>query len=284
MSAKRKDIHRPSAIITADYEFVACMTDRNDADFSILSERPVLMSFMERTGATYANHDHGGTCMVCGAGALDYAVFHHAATNKLVCMGMDCAAKMDMGVDAQFRSFKDRVKAGIAAKTGKAKAQALLADRDMTQAWTIFTDNGADFSKFEEFTIRDLVQKLVAYGALSDKQWEFLGKLIGQFTARPAKEAKIEAEKAEQRATSAHIGKVGDRREFTLQIVATKTYETQYGPQTVNICKDEAGNSVIYKGNHLGDRGTTVRVKATVKAHDERDGIKQTIINRPATL
>lgn len=276
---KRTDIHRPSAIKTSEYEFVACMTDRADADLGLLDERKTLIGFMQRTGATYATHDHGGSCMVCGAGFLDYAVFHHAPTNKLVCMGMDCAAKMEMGVDAQFRSFKERVKAGIEAKAGKAKAQAQLAERGLTAAWEIYTAEAG--AGYEENVLRDMISKLVRYGSMSDKQWAFAATLVAKIAARPVIAAKREAELVEKRATSRHIGTVGERRDFVLTIVATPSFESQYGTMTINICDDAAGNVVVYKGKRLGEKGATVTLKATVKAHGERDGVAQTIINRP---
>lgn len=284
-TAQRTDIHRPSAIQTSDYEFVACMTDRADADLSLLEERATLIGFMQRTGATYATHEHGRSCMVCGAGFLDYAVFHHAPTNKLVCMGMDCAAKMSMGVDAAFRSFKDRVKAGIEAKAGKAKAQAQLAERGLSTAWTVFSTDYEGRPAAEDIVTNDMVGKLVRYGSLSDKQWAYLAKLVAKIEARPAREAAREAAKEVKRATSQHVGKVGERRVFSLTVVSCPKYESQFGPLYINICDDENGNVVVYKGGKaLGEKGATVTLKATIKAHGDRDGVAQTVINRPVEM
>jgi hypothetical protein len=45
---------------------------------------------------------------------------------------------------------------------------------------------------------------------------------------------------------------------------------------------DVDGNVVVYKGsNLLGEKGNAVSVKATIKDHDSRDGVKQTKISRP---
>lgn len=41
-------------------------------------------------------------------------------------------------------------------------------------------------------------------------------------------------------------------------------------------------NVVIYFGKELGKPGEDITIKATVKAHQEYKGIKQTIVNRPA--
>lgn len=52
----------------------------------------------------------------------------------------------------------------------------------------------------------------------------------------------------------------------------------------VHICRDEAGNTVVYKGKSIAAKGDTIVVKATIKAHGERDGEKQTVIARPAVI
>ncbi len=49
-----------------------------------------------------------------------------------------------------------------------------------------------------------------------------------------------------------------------------------------NIMKDAAGNVIVGKGTkRYGEKGDTIKVKATVVKHDVRDGVKQTVINRP---
>ncbi|MEL0003967.1 MAG: hypothetical protein VW620_13215, partial [Rhodospirillales bacterium] len=57
-----------------------------------------------------------------------------------------------------------------------------------------------------------------------------------------------------------------------------------YGTVNINICRC-GSDVVIYKGSNrldvFGD-GHNVTVKATIKAHEVRDGINQTIISRPA--
>ena len=52
----------------------------------------------------------------------------------------------------------------------------------------------------------------------------------------------------------------------------------------VHICRDQDGNTVIYKGKEIAKKGQTVTLKATVKDHGERDGEKQTVIARPANI
>lgn len=263
----RTDIHRPSAIVTADYDligFMYCGPKEGAVDDKLHVNR-----FINERGAKFSGHDHGGSCHVCGAHALYLGVFHHRPTNTLICVGETCADKMDASPLA-FRHFHERAKAGIEAFAGKAKARATLAERGLSDAFDMGGIAG------------DMVRKLVQYGSLSDKQWAFLGTLVERERARPAVEAAREAQKEVARATSRHLGAVGERRSFLVKVVSTPKFEGQFGTVVINICEDLSGNVVIYKGGKtLGEKGQTLTVKATIKAHGEREGVKQTIISRP---
>lgn len=96
--------------------------------------------------------------------------------------------------------------------------------------------------------------------------------------------AAFEAAKQAQRDNSQHVGNVGERIELVLTVGKVLRFESQnYGwPATyINLCKDASGNAVVYKGSNGWAEGETIVVKATVKEHGERDGVKQTIIQRP---
>ena len=130
----------------------------------------------------------------------------------------------------------------------------------------------------------DLLRKLAAdldeCGGLSDKQTQ----IVRDALARQEKfVAERKAKFAAQDANSQHVGTVGKRDTFTLTVQWVKYFEGAFGATYIHGLKDAAGNVVIYKGSKcLGERGATVTVKATVKEHGERDGVKQTIISRPA--
>ena len=72
--------------------------------------------------------------------------------------------------------------------------------------------------------------------------------------------------------------------ELTLTCEKVFEFEGQFGVTFINICRDPSGNVVVYKGSNGFERGETLRVKATIKAHDERDGVAQTLISRPKTI
>lgn len=76
------------------------------------------------------------------------------------------------------------------------------------------------------------------------------------------------------------VGTVGERRMFVLSVRHVITLEGQYGTSYLHIMEDADRNVVIYKGTKLYEG--IISVKATVKEHGEREGVKQTKIARPA--
>ena len=206
--------------------------------------------------------------------------FHHRATNTYIVTGMDCAQKMEMGDARVFRDFRSKVRAGLEAAAGKRKAEKTLADAGLSRAWAIYTAADASAHRWEENTITDIVSKLVRYGSISEKQQAFIGSLLAKIDGRAA----VDAQRAAAKALSQHVGTVGERRAFSLTVKAVPSFETAFGTMYVHICRDEAGNTVIYKGKEIAEKGQTITLKATIKEHGERDGEKQTIIARPANI
>lgn len=129
--------------------------------------------------------------------------------------------------------------------------------------------------------LRKLAVDLHECGGLSDKQTQIVrNALVRQEQFATERKAKYAA----QDAGSQHIGTVGNRTVFTVTINWVKYFEGAFGATYIHGLKDASGNVVIYKGSKcLGERGASVTVKATIKEHDERDGVKQTVITRPAT-
>jgi len=105
-------------------------------------------------------------------------------------------------------------------------------------------------------------------------------------TARQIELVDGEVAKRAKNAASAFVGNVGDKLTLTVtveRIIVLPDYG--FGVNYINILRDQAGNVLVYKGlTDLGQRGETVNLKATVKAHDMRDGVCQTTIQRPKVL
>ena len=79
----RTDIHRPSAIQAADYQFVAVEYDDVEDDIGglimLAENRRVIREHLDRTGGHYRRHRHGGNCHVCGAHCIYSALFYHVS-------------------------------------------------------------------------------------------------------------------------------------------------------------------------------------------------------------
>ena len=272
----RTDIHRPSVINPADYRFVA-MRYTGEHYEAVMNNRAILNADMARTGGKYSDHDHGGECYICGANCLYQAIFHHAISNTYIVTGETCADKMELS-GANYSVFKKQIGAERKSVKDRAKAQITLTEKGLTALWDIYAANvNVHTAPREESIICEVIQKMIKYGSISEAQVSFAQILLGRISGRAA----LMAQRAAENAASAFIGAVGDRLTLTLTLQWSKTFETQYGMLTVHGFKDPAGNIVIYKGNRIAEKGETLTLKATVKAHEDREGTLQTIINRP---
>ena len=130
------------------------------------------------------------------------------------------------------------------------------------------------------FKMRDSLNQ---WDALTEGQTNAVLAMIERGEARVAERAKAREEARQTDADkSGWIGTVGDRRVFTLTIRIVVEMEGQYGYSYLHVMHDADGNVFVYKGTkQLGNKGDTVTVKATIKDHDERDGVKQTKIANP---
>lgn len=162
---------------------------------------------------------------------------------------------------------------------------------------------------------RAMLAGIEKYGAPTEKQ---IAIILRDLDADATKMARRKAERRAIDSGSKHVSEVGKRDVFTLTIQAITRIETDFGIMHIYKLTDASGNIVIYKGASLGmdievktmvfdeyrwhdrdangdkimkervtvDRrnfvkGNTLTGKATVKAHNDRDGIAQTIISRP---
>jgi hypothetical protein len=76
---------------------------------------------------------------------------------------------------------------------------------------------------------------------------------------------------------------VGQKVTLTITVAHVVVLEGMYGTNYIFICEDADQNVIIYKGKSdcMPGKGHTVTVTATVKEHGVREGVKQTVIQRP---
>lgn len=261
---KRTDIHRPSAINPADYEFVGVGHDPEDdpgAHIAAAEERRIIQAHMKRTGGKFSSHEHGGSCHVCGAHFIYYAVWYHPATNVYLHLGFDCTEKLWNGDANDFRPVRsklDKLKKEARDvrenRAGKLKAEAILSDAGLSRAWELYdadTDElvrlkaidrrpyaqaGDDWKERGEYTdlhtheystLRDIVRGIIKRGYVTEKQEAYLRKLLDQIDNKDARDQEREdARKAEHDAAKpCPSGRV----EIEGTILSIKTHESVYG-------------------------------------------------------
>ncbi len=223
-------------------------------------------------------NDH--RCQHCGQSNVRYVVAaEHKPSGKVICFGDICCKRLGFAGFDQFQSARIRSLAAAKAETYKKGLERelfisarpeLKAALDRIQARLDAKDEG-----LSSFAI-DLLAKFNQWGNLSDKQIDWVLKLADEVRVDKIKEAR----KA-QAARSNHVGSIGERKEFTATVVFTKDFETDFGISTLTIMEDAEGNVLKWFGAGFGEeKGATLKFKATVKKHDEREGVKQTCITR----
>ena len=190
MTTTRTDIHRPSQITPADYDFVGFLPQvrQSCGIFENLPYirgcRQIVTNHMLGTGGGYATHEHGGSCHVCGAYANDMAVWYHAATNEYIKTGITCAEHMDNFDVAAFRREARQARDARDFATGIARRDAQLEEKGMAHA-----------IESQDRTVRDMLGRLRQYGSLSVNQWEYMTTLLEREANHAERQARFDAER-----------------------------------------------------------------------------------------
>ena len=154
----------------------------------------------------------------------------------------------------------------------------------------LYNDRG-DFMGYKEDFLGNMANAFYTWGKLSPKQSEAILKGID---ARAARKAEWADKKAALDATRQHVGTVGEKITLTLTIGHIVVLDGAYGSVYIYIMEDADRNVVIYKGNSSvvawtpegqpRGKGDTFTVVATIKEHGVREGVKQTVIQRPKAV
>jgi hypothetical protein len=165
-----------------------------------------------------------------------------------------------------------------ARKTWLANTPRALEILDAVEAGRDYDNMGR--TSYKEGFMGNMAFALDTYGKLTPKQSEAILKGI---EARAARKAEWADKKAALDATRQHIGTVGQKLTVTLTTMHIVVLDGIYGTNYIFICEDADQNVIIYKGksDSFPNKGETATITATVKEHGVRDGVKQTIIQRP---
>lgn len=291
----RTDPHRPSVIDPTEYEFVAFSYQRESGPFGMpgveKAEREALAAHMAATGGRWSGHEHGGNCHVCGASAVYTVIFWHRPTNVYIRTGNICADKMQWGYDeGRFDLFKTSLKADRELRAGMRKGRALAEDNGALEAWEIFEDirrkqregwGDEDSTAVppEHWTIKDIFDRLVKYGYLSEKQWKFVKALPERARTKEARKAQWAAEKAAAKdAPKGRVEATGTVlkvkwEEYGFQSVPKMVVKTTDGWLFYCTVPEAAFDAMKYeedgwpKQHEL--RGATITVRATFTPSDD---------------
>lgn len=275
MTTKRNDVHSPSKIVPSEYEFVAHeflkIEELGDAAF-LIEERARIRSHMERTGGTYSKHEHGGVCMVCGNTTAIYTcLFYHRPTNSYVRVGTECSYKVggSFGDD----TFKTKIKDARKLQAGKRKAEAILSDLGLQKCWNLFVSQQTKEEGREEGIIRSVAAGLVKHGSLTEKQTNFLRKLLVDISTRKEREA---ADKLEHdTAANCPTGRVT----IVGTVLGIRVDETDFGLVTKMLVKDDSGFKVWGTKISCADKGDRISFSGDVTP--SKDDAKFGFFKRP---
>lgn len=152
----------------------------------------------------------------------------------------------------------------------------------------VYAEYDNSFISYKDTFAGSLASAFDNFGKLTEKQVLAVRKCI---EANKARKAEWADKKALVDANRNHIGTVGEKMTLTLtlkkriQIEGAKFSYYDSGITDLCIFEDADQNIVIYKGKSSDieqiAEGETATIKATIKEHGVRNGVKQTIIQRP---
>lgn len=115
------------------------------------------------------------------------------------------------------------------------------------------------------------------FGRPTDKMRDKMVAILDQRKAQAA-------EWAERDAKSEWVGTVGERQLFSFNVTIVSSWDGMYGTTYLHICRDADGNIIVYKGSNPWKAGDKITCMAKVKEHGDREGVKQTVIQRPTKV
>lgn len=278
----RTDVHRPTALIPADYTWVG-YTDDGDAYSDRLMDGPLFPPVQapaadelrrEANPSRVRNAIHPGGCDACGQQGLRYRhYFRHDPTGDVIVLGDQCVERMNF----------DNAEGYKAARKVKAQREQEVIDRQARE-WGEANKAALDFlteayegtvklnGGIEDFVL-DLRAKLYRYGSLSEKQTAAVEKIAAKQAEFAAERKQREAEEGEAQPIPAEVRE--GRSTITGKVVSLKWRESQFGGAFKMVVRDDRGFKVwgtapdsLFEDSEIPN-GTRVRFDAAVTVSDD---------------
>jgi hypothetical protein len=308
----RSDIHRPTAIDPENYDHVDSYDLGTGVDADVVSRRMFIkdVARLDAEGKRLADHLEAGswryTCGTCGQVGLRYvALVVHAETGEYMVVGGTCIGTTFQTARAEL----DRLQAAAAEARKKAALLAgfneLLANHPEIAEAPLLIERAFTFDEtagqywherhrksWAASTLKDIMGKARQYGGeISEKQIAFAARLVAELIEAEAVTAQKDAEHAAKRAeeVNAAIGEIGERRQFTGEVVWAKNVANDFDPyggdKTIMIIRTAEGTIKWFASKVIEvNRGSKISFTATVKKHEIYQDRITTIVQRPAKV
>jgi len=191
-TTKRTDVHRPSQLITEDYEFIGCSPqwvyrgDRGDGevewddvnDFGLTDEQQDYVDNNRFNGNAINNRG----CDCCGSKPRAVAYYKHIPTGEVITVGLICSEKIQAGAWEEGHRQALTVIAERKRAIKKAEGESFI---DSNSGLRSVLESG----KHE--ILDDMLGKVHKYGSLSEKQVAFAFRLFAQCIEREEEKARL---------------------------------------------------------------------------------------------
>lgn len=149
------------------------------------------------------------------------------------------------------------------------------ADLDTARAsleWARELEGASDY----EHNIRTIARA----GALRFRDLRMAASIVAGFQREQAR--LVVARRTAPAGESKHVGNVGEKIEISVCVERVITCESAYGVSLLHVMRDAAGNVFAWfaSGNLSFEAGSEATIKGTIKAHNERNGVAQTVLTR----
>lgn len=179
MTATRTDVHRPTDLVTEDYEYVGAYYNASATGPGDGSEWAI--ELRHKVAASTTTRYHSGTqCDHCGAHIVYVAVVRHLPTGDHLAIGETCLDNRFERATADFQAMR--------------KAAKLDRERQaIRNAWSTYrADHVADWDALDASTngfVVDVLRKGRQYGNLSDRQFDAICEAVRRDAATEARKA-----------------------------------------------------------------------------------------------
>jgi hypothetical protein len=256
----RTDIHRPSAINVEDYQCIGYLylwpAQYDDIGFAMWNreERERINNLVRERGWHWSNHEHGGTCGICGATARFVGVFVHVPSGDVIYVGHECAANVEMGNGDAFDALKKRIHAEQERFRNTVRARKLVVEYGIPCM---------ECARYSNDILADMWGKLVKYGSLSEAQVRLAAKLIDEIKNPKVRE---EEPAPTKEAPEGRVVVVGE-------LLGLKTVESMYGTQVKMLVRSDDGGWKVWSTRPASltdaERGSRIQFTAALKRSDK---------------